>query len=335
MGKKKPKISETTPKRKNFLHKEAVFSKEQGRTIEQMLNDALGGMSQVGSRMQEGANSGEKRFINYHLLHSTQNGPMYGCEFLAFETGADQSIIELQEGATELSVDAVPAGEDKEFIGGSVYFGVKGNHVIFFQSTSLRSIELEAHLNWLIREKAKLIDPETILTLNDHISTKTRHKIKGVKGIKMSSPLVGKSVAIAPNKMADGAGEISIVPKGNPWESLKAIFGNAFEMPTHFKAEDLTQLQELEIQIYLRWKGRHDEDENDFLDGLANQMRHVDDQIDYSIDTKNGEFSKDKFKLNKDHQVAWTDRGRPRFDDLFPKMALWLETLVKEGKVDP
>ncbi|MEI6569262.1 MAG: hypothetical protein WCR20_21460, partial [Verrucomicrobiota bacterium] len=87
-------------------------------------------------------------------------------------------------------------------------------------------------------------------------------------------------------------------------------------------------------QLYLRWKGRHKEDENQFLDSIASQLRHVTDQIDYNIVGKNGSTSRDKIKLGKDVSVPWTASGRPKFDLLFPKMAEWLASLVNDGSVD-
>lgn len=334
-AKKKQPRKSTAPKTKTFLHKEAIFSKETGSSFEALLKAALKKKSKVQTRMQDGSSQGEKRFINYHLLHGAGGDSIFGCEFLGFESGADQSIVEITADADQLNVDAVPAGENKEFLGGSVYFGAKGNHMILFQSMGLRTIELEAYLNWLLRVKSGVIDDDTAVTLQDHISKKKRAKLKGVKGVKFTTPLASGST-VAPSQSQEGeSGEMVIRPKREILSGLKNLLGESFDWPAVIRGENLTEISEIDVEVYLRWKGRHGkEDHNDFLDSIATQMRHVNDEIDYEIDAKQGSMTKKKIKLSKAFSVPWTDSGRPKVDILFPKMADWLKELVTDGSVD-
>lgn len=337
-AKKTTPTATVAPKTKTFFHKEVIFSKEPGQTFEYLLQKALKSKKAVKERMQDGDDSGEKRFVNYHLLHGSEDGSMYGCEFIAYVSGSDQSVVQLAADADELNVDAVQAGPDREFLGGSVYFGVRGNHLIFFQSQALRSIELESYLNWLLRESTQMIDEGNYILLVDHVSKKARKTIKGVKGIRLKSPLVPAATGYeAPSeKTAEGKREeMTIVPAGNQWEALKSFFGNSIELPSRFLGKELTEIKDLEIEIYLKWKGNHGEADNEFLDKIGAQMRHVNDEFDYDIETKNGNISRDKLKNSRSFSVPWTDRGRPKFDVLFVKMATWLESLVTSGRVDP
>lgn len=335
--KKNRKRSES--KQKKFMHKEAVCMKETGESLEDLLKNALKKLKTVSKRMLDRDSQGERCFLNYHLPHSTENGAIYGGEFLQFESGADQNVIEIAEDVEELNVDAIPAGEDKEFVGGSVYFGVKGNHVVLFQSHALRAPDLERYLNWLIITKAKLLDAENYIQLRDHISKRTAQQLKGVKGIRLKSPLM-PSVDISPvidsGKGIQKSESFRIKPKGPIFQSLKAFLGDGFDLPKDFSEKDLMSIPDLEIVLYLHWKGRHGENENDFLNKVATELRHVgDDELDYEIEAKHGKMSKKEIKLEKSFSVSWGESGRPKFDELFPKMTGWLESLVLDGKLDP
>jgi len=50
--------------------------------------------------------------------------------------------------------------------------------------------------------------------------------------------------------------------------------------------------------------------------------------------TETGRIGRDEFKIQQPHSFGWS-KGRPQFDDIFPKMADWLAKLLQEGKVSP
>lgn len=213
--------------------------------------------------------------------------------------------------------------------------------MILFQSMGLRTVELESYLNWFFQECTEVVDEDTYLSLQDHISKKQRSKMKGVKGIRFETPMVaqGSSVpaSVKPASEPDQSAkqEITVVPKKHVWSALKSFLGEEFELPSFVDAKKITELTDLEVQIFLKWKGRHKESDNQFMNSIASQMRHVNDEVDYTIHSESGTTSRDKIKLAKAFSVAWTQTGRPKLDLLFPKMSNWLDRLLNTGSVDP
>lgn len=337
------------PKRKRFLYKEAKFITEIGDpnvTLESLLTSAVAKLKKASARMKKVADDADVRFLNYHMHHSTGEGQgIFGCEFLGYEHGADQSIINLDPDAEEIDVNAIPAGPDREFLSGAVYFAVKGNHVVLFQSSALRTQELESYLNWLLREAAAVIDKENALLLADNVSDQDKANLKGVKGIRIKAPVTMtsevkkpaetsmnrvKRTRIAPQTESQS---ITVHPTGKAWQAFKEFFGDALTLPNRFTVNDLAKIPELQVELLLHFKGHHDEDAGDFLDGLATQMRHVSDEFDYTVEAKHGSCTRDQMKLFKEFSVAWTAKGRPKVEDLFPKMAKWLASLISDGRV--
>jgi len=83
---------------------------------------------------------------------------------------------------------------------------------------------------------------------------------------------------------------------------------------------------DIELQIFRKWKGRHQEDDSDFLDGVASNLRHIDEEVNYEIMGTSGTMNRDDIKIFKDFTINWMKEGRPKFDELFSKMAEWLRS---------
>ena len=336
-------MNETKPKK--LYYKTAIFLKEfgdQSVTLESLLRMACKRVKKAKERMYAPQQDEQRHLINYHAGHANteKKGNIFGCEFLGFEEGASQSTLATGMDAEELDMDALPAEKGKEFLEGSVYFGVSANHVILMPSRALRSKQLEAYLNWFLVEKAKVCTKDYLLRLDDHMPEAKKQKIaKDVLGMRISAPIkwsdnseqVGKPSVTT----AKSATKLSKVrPYGAAWEAVKAIFGEALSMPKGLILENLADTPDIEVSLSLRWMGKKEEDEVSFLDGIASNLRHVDDEIDYNIQTKTGSIGKDDFKHFRSISTEW-HKGRPLFDSLFPKMADWLGDLIRNDIIDP
>lgn len=333
----------TESKRKKLTYKVAHFMSDLGDstiTLESLLRRALRKVSKAYNRFQNPQADGiEFQFLNYSGSHvpredqrTDSSGGIFGCEFLAYEKGADQSTLSINQEAEEIDVDSIIPDEGKEFLAGSVYFGVHKNHVILLPSRGLRSAELEAYLNWFLSEKAKVLPDGNLVQLNDHVSAKRKQKIKGVKNISFSAP-----IHVAPDEAPQSATKTkgksyAVKMVGSAWEAVKSLVG-ADVLPATFSVGDLADTPELEVRLLLTWKGRRGEDDAGFLDGVASNLRHIDDEVDYSIEAESGSITRDQIKLFQPYQIRW-NKGRPDFSDVFPKMAEWLEKLIIDGRVD-
>jgi len=88
-------------KRRNFVYKVATFLKETGDetlTLQKLLKQAIAKVPKALERAENPEADGvEFRFLNYAKTHTpaTSADALFGCEFIAFEKGADQSTIKL------------------------------------------------------------------------------------------------------------------------------------------------------------------------------------------------------------------------------------------------
>lgn len=330
-------------KRKRLQYKIVSFLKALGdpsMNLEKLLQLASKRAKKAKDRFHAPQQDQLRHFINYQADHSSDDKAIRvrGCEFLAFEEGASQSTVSVAGDAEEMDLDSLPAQKGKEYLDGSVYFSVCQNHVVLMASRSLKSLELENYLNWYLIEKTKVLPSDSPLSLNDHLSKEKKKKMaKGVKGLRVSAPVKWHEANAAGEtavKVAKGATTKSkITPFGPGWEAVKAIFGSV-EMPGGMSLENLADTPELEVSLFLRWMGKTDEDGESFLDSIASNLRHVDDELDYRVDTKAGSFGREEFKLHSHISTEWL-KGRPKFDSLFPKMASWLSELARNDIIEP
>jgi hypothetical protein len=325
-------------KRRPFSYKVARFNKELGDpslTLEKLLRKALKAQPKALDRA-ENPDGAEFRFLNYHALHSiTGTEPVYGCEFLAYEKGSDQSTIKLDPTAEEIDVDSVKPGSGSEFLSGAVYFGVVDNHVVLVGSRALRSLDLEKYLNWFLTRKSKVLPEDNYVALADHVPNKKKTPYKGVKGIEITRSLeMEPTTAAKPDSEEEKSKLIPLRAKGEAWNALKEFLGLGYDLPAELNVNDLTKVPDIEVKLFLRWKSKKGEDDQDFLNSIARNMSHVEDEFDYKVHTKTGTIKKGDFKIFEPVTFKW-NKGRPQFDDLFPKMATWLASLIESGKIKP
>ena len=317
-----------------FQYKRARFLVDPaGSTLEALLRTAVSNAPIALDRAEnpQGDNIGF-RFLNHATDYaiSANAAAIYTCEFIAFEKGADQSTIRLDNTAPEVDIDAVTAGEGEEFLAGGVYFCCTDNHVVLVQSKALGTVELEKYLNWLLIQRTGVLPNNNRVELADHAPDRRRISFSGIKGIEITAP-----VHLSPTRTDSGRYREEVLglrPTGKAWEAVKALVGDSFDLPQELTVEDVTHAPDVQVRLYLKWKAPRAADDEDFAASIARNMRHVDDEFDYTIYTRTGRIGKEDFKIQQQHSFRW-DKGRPVFDDIFPKMAGWLNQLIQSGRV--
>jgi hypothetical protein len=311
---------------KQIYYKRAVFSQSTGQTLQTILQAALSSKSRWGERQENPSADGRTFcFINYSGIHRHPNYGIsfLGGEMLSYVKGSDQSVFDADPTAALVDLSAISPGKDKEFLEGTVYFGISGDHLTVMQSRSLRFGDLERHLNWLLTRCAKVILEENGVSLTDAVPVPDGGgSMGGVKGITLSAPL----------HFDAQVERVRIVPAGRAWEALKAMLGAGFDLPTDLDAEEILSSRSLRVAVELRWNRAPGEDTTNLLTQIAHNLRNVNDEVDYSIETSKGRLTREDFKLRTSVSVPWIG-GRPRFDVLFPKMIEYLESLVETGRV--
>src|SRR5690606_10092811 len=303
------------------------------KTLQQRLESALNKKRKPLARQQSTDSDHHFRLINYHGPHK---GMRVG-EMFDYTSGAKQPTARMDKDADTLSLKSVaPADKQTEFLHSILYFGIKENSVILSQSMSLRSLQFEDHINWLLRSCGELSDSDFV-ALNDQPPLAKAKEIKNAKGVEFKAPVdltpspagKGKPKGDADDQIK-GAKSVTVVPSGNAWDYLKLILPPEFQMPKQFQADDIIQKRSLEIKLVLTWDKVYQKDSTDFMDAFSNQLRHVDTELDYTILTKSGKITRDELKLKKVVSVTENAEGLIRREAMWERIYEWLKALVNE-----
>lgn len=297
------------------------------------------------------------RWINYSASKGRKGGPgaMLACEFISYTQGANLGAINFALNVAHYAVDELPPPQGKEYLEGSVYFGVLDNHVVAVQSAALKTKDLEKHLNWFLRQRSQVLHEDNAVSLDDNLPAGASD-LSDAQGLELAAPVhfqpagsisMLSAEEITAMKKAQKKAEkkggkeepgessavakesVRVVPVGRAWDAVKAFFGDGFNLPA-INAEDMLKSGQMKVSLALSWSNPRGKDASDFVRDVAHKFRHISDEIDYRVKTASGYIGKDKFKPEKPCSVRW-GKVRPDFDDVFPKMLEWLENLERRG----
>jgi len=325
---------------KSLVYKVARFNDQNnGHSLQNLVTKALKSKKAAINRRQQTDSENHFRLINF-------NGPYKGMrvgEMFDYTKGQKQPSALVDEKAEELTLSAIsPPNKKSEFLHSILYFGVKGNAVVLSQSMSLRSLQLEDYINWLLRS-CGLIQEEDYIILSDQPPLDKRKKIHSTKGIELHSPVdlkPSKPVSIVQDRKGKSNQEvtdtksISLSPSGLGWDALKKILPSEISLPASINADDIISNRSLEVKVMLTWSKTFKDDPTKFLDDISNQLRHVDSEVDYSIITKSGKITRDEIKLKRSVNVATNDEGMIKKEEMWEAMHSWLDSLVNDDKIN-
>ena len=311
-------------KTKLFSYWCARFTPEPyGKTMQQLLKAAFDNTTVQDRLVPTSADENYFHFINYKTI---RNG--YFCaEFFGYEKGRIGQVIKEAFNQEQVDPKALPApqaddGTDQQYLDGKLYFICKDDHFILVQDMHTKGRQLERYLEEIIRKRCATHPEDQQFVLERSISQKARKKIKGVKKIHLSAPLEYKREADSTAKS-----EFMNIPIGKGWEALRGFLGEKLDL-SRFSLKGITDPKEIEITISLAWKKKRGDTVSDQIDTLANTFRHVDDELDFEVETLSGKMKKDELRLSHPFSVQHID-DMPDRGDIFDKMISWYEHLVE------
>jgi len=315
---------------KTLIYKIARFnSGNEKRTLQQLLESALKKKKSAMARLKTGESESQFSLINYHGPHKQ----MRVAEFIEYTAGLKQPFAKIDKTAEELPISSLaPPDKQSEFLGGILYFGTFKNSVIISQASALRAAQLEQYLNWLLMH-CGLIKEGEFLTLSDHPPLAAGEEIVNAKGISFEAP-----VSLIPLEKGDKgfmSKELAYKPSNRGWEALKQLFPEEFKLPGLVKAKEIVGDAELKVTVHLSWSKLRKDDPTDFIDRISNTLRHIEDEVDYSVITRSGTISKDQIKLRIPITVKENKDGLLIKLDMWEKMEEWLVRLIQEKRIDP
>lgn len=320
---------------KNFVYKSAQMSGALSDTaLDVLLKSALDKLPMALKRRQNIDESDEDyRLINYHSKHHD----MLVAELFDYTKGHAQPYAKLARKHV-LDLETLDAPDQSEFIHSILYFGVLGNHVVVSQSRSLRVLHLENYINWLLRE-AGIIPDDDFLMLVDQPPDEVKKNLSTVsdtKKISFLAPVAFEESEVSTREDSvdvDVVKKIKLAPFGVGWEAFQSMLPNGLRLPKEIDIDDIVENRSLEVKLEVTWKGARKEDSTSLLDTISTQLRHVDTELDFEIQTRAGKITKDHIKLATSESIATKKSGFLDRDKLWVKMLEWLKFLLKTNRV--
>ncbi|GAB0056730.1 hypothetical protein SIID45300_01041 [Candidatus Magnetaquicoccaceae bacterium FCR-1] len=306
-------------KSKTLHYRKAVLT-QRGYTLQSLLERLLNEYRYVEDRWQDMDEEGKsKRLINHHL---SEIGMEFG-NFLSFESGANRLLMTVMNSVTAMDVGQIaPTSSDeglrREFLDAILYYGIRGNHVILLQSSSLQARQFEDYLNWWlhranIKELVRLLDepdPDIARILNE----------KNVKSLRLRSDMLSESVDMEHRK--SDKEQFSVQGRGS--RIIASVLG-----VERLATLDLERVgaDDLVVDVVVTYNRSTSSTGQNLLDKLSRMVSRMDAEGTQLIVPGVGTISGNQLRQSKRISVE-TRNGEIVQNDLFPKMQRWLEELV-------
>lgn len=331
-------ISRRMKEQKKLIYKQAAGAGN-GATLQSALSAALTRFPKAASRVEKlGADGSKVQFINVTRLH---RGMLMGA-FHKLTHGAAQQVIEMSEENPEWPVALVSANStdkpNREFIGGSLYFGIWKNHAIVHQSAGCRSVHFQEHLSWFLSKPPPDRDPgaptrQIVVSLDDPLSPKLREiSQKRVKRVILGSTLVTGPVraTTASNKPRTS---VKFTPRGGVWEAVKKLLKDVKGEIPDFLLDDNLGQEDIHATLEL-WCSKRDAESTagDVLSALGRSLSDS-DSPDYTVILADGtKIGKDEVKVEDSFSVECVQH-QPTLESLFASMVAYLKRLIDSKDV--
>ena len=323
-------------KRKQLHYRKASFLKSIGRSLQDLIEEALSKLTPVKFRFEglDDVSPDEtwRRFIN---THRAAMGMQFG-NIVLYAADQNRTIIAINDDSDELDIEQIAPpsptdGRRREFLESILYYGIKENHVVIIQSMSLRSRELELHLNWLLRE-ANVLDQQNAVFLNNFAPQVTHERLEQseVKSVRLGTPLIDHYEEVALKDAETKSVKKRFKPFGEGVDILKALAPNRFG---ELSWDELEASTNLEVFVEITYKRQTDPSSQNLLNRLTTALRHAGDE-DIRIELRDGGVVVGSDLQVKTFKTIHAHNGILEPQDAFSKMNEWLLEILERGVID-
>jgi hypothetical protein len=311
-----------------------------GQTLQAILGKALRHHSKPDKRVENlGADGAEVRFIAY----TRNNHQALIGVFHKLTKGRAQEVIEMIKDGDEWPVHLVTAKaagkEAREFIEGTLFFGIWKNHVVVHQTSSCRADAFQEHLSWLLtRENADATDggvPKSVLIgLGDPVPPSVRKKSKvPVRGITFGGCVATKVVRSSSKDVAVGDAKVSFQPTGRIWKALKEILVELkADVPEELLLDESLGPDDLKVFLKLSCsKKKAETTAGQLLGVLGHSLSHSDSEYTVKL-ADNTEIKGDIMKVRKNFGVECVDH-HPVHENIFRCIIEYMRALVEDETI--
>lgn len=317
--------------KKTLYYRKAIITKTE-KTLEELLREALETFSTAKDR-QEPINddSSEVRLIN--KFQDVHRGFILA-QMVLIEQDASQPVVIYEKGAKEYQLTGVRPSDvvlsekyqaaKRDFINSMLYFGVLDNHVVVIPSAALRFNAIEAYLRWLFVSKAKILHPEAVISLTQEAKKDIKklfdsHDVKSIE--------IGDSVTYVKSSGTEEKTEVRSITS----QMLK-VFAETFD---DFELDSIAESSNIRAKFVITYNRKTDEDGHKILNGIAMNLRNVDDE-EVTINLNGaGQLKKGNLNIHTKETIGRSNDGLLIMDDISHAMQNWLALLCdEEGILD-
>jgi hypothetical protein len=314
-----------------------------GDTLQSVLTGCLRSYKKSKDRVELlGPNGEEMRFINV----SRQNKGMLLGVFHKLTRGSGQYIIDMADAADAWNVELITAKlsekDKREFIEGSLYFGIWKNNVVMHQTNPCRADQLQDYATWFITKwlarKGSGAVQAPLIALSDPLPKSIRKKAgRPVKSIRL-----GGALQTGPVKQDASGGTTTVItraggqliPKGKMWEGVKNFFA-AFgtPLPTDLSLDGALGDNDIKVSLELSCSKKNAQTTaGEALSVFGRALSHA-DNVDFEIELADGtKIRPRELKVEKFVRVDCVQK-QPVIEPLFNSMIEWMGELVDSQTV--
>lgn len=350
---KKKDLSLSKETKRRTINYKLVKLGDHPLTLQEMLESTLldkRSQYHLATNRRESLTEDEKsfRFINRFANYMPA---MLLCQIVQFEQGRSQMTITIDDNAEMFEVTPISAhdlnghanaADTTEFLESLAYFGVMGNHMVVMGSQSLKSKELERHLNWYLNTLTQQGINSAVM-LSDKPTLKAMKQLRSApaKSVSIgsdilyedsSSPMTDAPQTETYEKDVIEAKSVRWTPVGLGAKILECLKENGYVGDFNF--EDTLDNANLQVSIEFKYNRKTTTSGQRVIDTLSTSLRHI-DKDDVKINLKGGgEIKGDDLKLSRSISVVFMD-GKVDESDLYFKMKQWLDEKINTGEVTP
>ena len=337
---------------KKTIHYRNFVITESKSTLQELLERLLKSeeYSIVDNRKERiNSTSEEIRFINSFV----DEGNMLFCQLVYIESGKQQTILDMEEGAKSYSLLPFNLNSEskesdkkrkKEFVNSILYLLVFNNHIVILKSKALTERDLENHIYWLLTERSEFVPTKSTLSLAiqpPKIVRKLTEK-EPVKKILIGTPLAGayipedkkteERISLGNlNKSISNTRSLKFTPSMG-LDLLKQLIPSS--ILKDYKLEDSLDESNLRINLEITYDRKTSVEGQSFIDEIAHSIRNVYDD-DVKIVLKNGGILRgNQVKLSGEITVNMNEKGIIDETDLRKQMKDWLIQKIQEEEIE-
>lgn len=260
--------------------------------------------------------SGICRCIGYRFQPLNQNRLFYVLRLMSYEVGRSEEAFNVTEMRNECvnTTSVPPPDPNSEFVNGRAYLFVKNNSLILSLSQSFKESTLCDYLNKFLFANE---NPPVYLNLKRGITRNVRDNIRDIKEIMVSSTASFDS---------DGN-------RYSPNGLNESIARGITNTDADLSISSLTDNAKISMYVGYKFNRKQVDGQYGFDEFVNKILQNIDENINWSIDTKNGIIKKEQVLLTKLVHVNTDDGGIISDTNMVDLMRDWYNELLSKNEI--